>query len=697
MRNSFTWILKDTDMDDQTQDDAGGRGFEGAALDALRGSLHSFLEGLDELVLITDADGVIVYANPACLKSNGYSEAELVGEHVSLLRSGKDPGMLYSGLWETITRGESWRGQLFNKRKNGTFYPVEAVVTPIWDAAEGARYYLSTQRDLSEARHIRLAAEKQANLLGELSERVPGIFFQLQTLPGRRPVITYASSSLESVFGYTLAEVAIDATVLLGRLSIEDRRTVKRSYVEAVRAFKEWAMEFRLSQADERDRWYYLAARPVPGEHQSIQWNGYINEITERKHSELELRQTVDFIRKQNQVLAHARHEAGQAVRAKSLFLARMSHEIRTPMNGILGAADLLMDSDLNREQQECLEIVRSGGRALMHVINGILDYSKLEAEKVNLSEKNFSFHGILRESVKILGPSAQKAGLEMEVADESDPELQVTGDPHLIRQVLLNIGGNAIKFTREGTIRFYVKVEREDAREITFRCGIRDSGIGIPEDQMETIFEPFTQVDESHTRDFGGSGLGLAISKQLVETMNGKIWVESELGAGSCFWIMLTLPKVTSKTRAKNGDSGDPGGVRWANDRKGDQHQTILIADDEPNNLRVMEILLARRGFQILTAKNGKEVLERLSEEEPDLIFMDCQMPVMDGFEVTRLIRQGRAGPAFVSIPIVAITALAIEGDSDRCIEAGMNDFVPKPVSKQDLERVMGHWLNLK
>ena len=673
---------------------AEGKGI--ASLEALRSSLPAFLEDLDELVLIADRDGKIVYANPACLKSNGYGEAELIGQHVSLLRSAKDPGSLYSGLWETILNGNCWRGQLFNKRKNGTFYPVEAVVRPIGVGETTGIFYLSIQRDISEARHVRLAAEKQANLLGELSERVPGIFFQLQTMPRQRPVMSYASSSLESVFGYTLAEVAIDATVLLKGLSPEDRHSVKRSFLEAVRLFKEWTVEFRLSQEDQRDRWYHLAARPVQGEHQTVLWNGYINEITERKHSELELRQTVDFIRKQNQVLAHARHEAGQAVRAKSLFLARMSHEIRTPMNGILGAADLLMDSDLNAEQKECLEIVRSGGQALMHVINSILDYSKLEAEKVSLSEKNFSFHEVLEESVKILGPSARKAGLSMEVVDESDPELLVTGDPHLIRQVLLNIGGNAIKFTLEGTIRFMVEVEREDSREITFRCSIRDSGIGIPKSKMETIFEPFTQVDESHTRHFGGSGLGLAISKQLVETMNGKIWVESRMGKGSCFWIVLTLPKVTAKAEARTADAGDRVERRRRGDGNGGHRRSLMIADDEPNNLRVMEILLTRRGFNVVTAKNGKEVLERLSEHEPDLIFMDCQMPVMDGFEVTRLIRQGKAGSAFVAIPIVAITALAMEGDSDRCIEAGMNDFIPKPVGKQDLERVIDHWLKV-
>jgi signal transduction histidine kinase/ActR/RegA family two-component response regulator len=469
---------------------------------------------------------------------------------------------------------------------------------------------------------------------------------------------------------------------------------IRRSFIRSARQLVDWHCEFRVSLPGQLPRWYQVSARPDRSEGGDWLWNGYLADITDRKTSEFELRRHAEFMRKQNQILAQARHEAGQAVRAKTQFLANMSHEIRTPMNGVLGASELLLETELDEEQREYVDIVRSGGTALMHVINSILEYSKLEAEKVTLSEEVFSVSRLLADVRNLLTPSLRgKQHVSIEIDDRTNKETEIHSDPNLLRQVLLNIGANAVKFTEEGVVTFRLQVASESADRIQYRFEIEDTGIGIAAKDHKMIFEPFTQVDASNTRHYGGSGLGLAIAKQIVDTLGGEITLSSEEGKGTTFVISMGFRKHV------DGKGGTPavgtnGTVHHAPKEGSGGEMTILLADDDPVNLRVIELHLTKRGFAVIKARNGEEALELVVQSRPGMVLMDCQMPRMDGFEATRRIRAGALGEDLRTIPIVAITALALEGDDRRCLDAGMNDYICKPVRQNELDNALRRWL---
>lgn len=661
----------------------------------LSSEFRTVLDAISDIVVISDLDGRIVYVNKACLRVSGYVEAELIGQKPAIFKSGKSDTATYQQLWQTISTGGVWQGEFLNKRKNGSHYLVRALIQGICNKEVGRiTHYLAVERDITENERIRAVSEKQANLLSDLSARVPGLIFQIQMSAPNRLSVPYASHSLENFFGFTLAEVVDDARVLLTRCHPADRTFIKRSLLQSARSMQAWTAEFRVVLPRTEQRWYAVNAHPDRVNDDTMIWNGYISDITERKLAEFELKRHAEFMRKQNQILAQARHEAGQAVRAKSQFLANMSHEIRTPMNGVLGAADLLLETELDDEQREFVEIVRSGGNALMHVINSILEYSKLEADKVVIREDEFCFSDLLAETRNLLSPSVKGMEIELRVVDETDEETLVVGDVHLLRRVLLNIGGNALKFTPHGKVQLLLRTESENADVVRFYCEVSDTGIGISQQNQRMIFEPFTQVDGSNTRHYGGSGLGLAICQQIIESIGGEIGVHSELGHGSTFWFRVALPKAKSNRKRPL-----ERGAQRRFDRNGallpaQGSATILLADDDPVNLRVIELHLQRRGFRVVKAMNGQEVLQILARTDPSLVLMDCQMPVMDGFEATRRIRASEVGERFATIPIVAITALALGGDSQRCLDAGMNDYISKPVRQNELDKALKRWI---
>ncbi len=440
--------------------------------------------------------------------------------------------------------------------------------------------------------------------------------------------------------------------------------------------------------------------------------------ITKRKSDEEKLRRANQQLETS---IAHANELAMQAELAnvaKSQFLANMSHEIRTPLNGIIGMTGLLEDTNLNDEQHEYAKIARICGETLLSLINDILDFSKIEARKMELETLNFDLASILEDTTDLLSIGVHEKGLELTCLVDPHVPSHLRGDPGRLRQILVNLGANAVKFTTHGKIVIRASLDNEDERNATLRFCVSDTGIGIPADRKDILFTPFTQADGSTKRKYGGTGLGLAISKQLAELMEGQIGVESKEGKGSTFWFTAVFEKQDVRPEPANRAPGENeslkvrvAGLRdrfsedaaecsaaWTSlSEKGRRKIRILVAEDNPLNQRVTQAMLRKMNLQAHVVANGEEAVNALKSIPYDLVLMDCQMPEMDGFEATRCIRQEGSSALNPRIPIIAMTALAMQGDREMCIQAGMSDFIAKPVQQRELAKMLARWLTIK
>lgn len=563
--------------------------------------------------------------------------------------------------------------------RDGRRFPVTLTVTPIRDQMGTLVGYLGIAQDISERKRLaeNLAAAKQRL---ELAARAGGIGIWDWS------VVDQTLTWDEQMFSlYGTDRPSFNGTIddWLGPIHPDDTERFQADVTAALAGTRPLDTEFRVRHHDGIVRHLRAVAKVVRDEQgNAVRMVGSNWDVT-------------DSVLRREELRVYA-EKAQMASRAKSQFLATMSHEIRTPMNGVIGFCQLLLETHLNQEQRDYATSIRSSGQALLEIIDDILDISKIEAGKMRLDIQPIDLHRILGDTASLWYEQASHKRLSLTIDDQASADIQLNADATRTRQVLINLVGNALKFTATGSVTVRVRASHPAGM---VRVEVEDTGIGISDDEQSRLFKNFSQADSSTTRRYGGTGLGLAISKHLVELMGGTIGFESQIGVGSTFWFTLPIAAsnaadvqaTTSETNTGT-DPSDP--ITTPSDRT----LSILVVDDNQMSRLLLKMSLQRYGHHIVTAHNGSDAVTKVFDAGPfDLVFMDCQMPDLDGFDAARMIRQKEAGcrdnGAPERVPIIAVTANAMSGDRERCLEAGMDDYLSKPIDHEALDSTLRAW----
>jgi len=645
--------------------------------------LSDFKFALDQsaIVAITNAQGIITYVNDRFCEISGYSQDELLGQTHQQVNSGYHPPSFFKEIWQTIARGNVWYGEICNRTKDGRLYWVESTLVPFLNDQGKPVQYLAIRFDITARKLAEKALQESQQFSRTVIDTVPlpllwkdrnsvflGCNRQLADLLGL--------VSPEDIIGKTDFDLSpIDAEAIAYRL--DDQQVMQTA--EAKLGIQE-----TITLPDGEQRWIETHKAPLRD------WSGEVvglvgmfQDITERKQAELTLQRTNE--------------ELARATRMKDEFLANMSHELRTPLNAILGMTEGLQEGifgELNQRSLKALETVERSGSHLLELINDILDIAKIESGQMELDCAPIAVAPVCHASLAFIKQQALKKRLRLEVNLPAHlPDLY--GDERRIRQVLINLLNNAVKFTPAGghitlTASYHPTTTQTSSTEgpqfDCLRIAVKDTGIGIAAEYLDTLFQPFVQVDSALNRKYEGTGLGLALVKRIVDLHGGSVEVISELDLGSCFTINLPcapmLPSVAVPPQsALPAPPFHPGSIPAF--PQPSASPLILLAEDNEANIGTLSSYLTAKGYRLTFAKTGQEAIALAQSQRPDVILMDIQMPGMDGLHAIQQIRQD---PDLENTPIIALTALAMEGDRDRCLAMGANDYLTKPVKLKQL-----------
>jgi len=628
--------------------------------------LDTYIKGINSALIVsrTDTNGKITFVNDMFTKISGYSEEELIGKSHNVVRHPQNSGYLFKDLWDTIKEKKNWHGSFANLAKDGSTYHVDTHIFPLLNKEDEVEEYMAIRQDITDVINAKEAYKREFAFSEMLFNNDESIIVVIKDNKMVR-----MNNSFFKFFPYDDLEIFLSYNDCICDLFLEEDGFLQASFEG-----KEWFTDALLNPYDV---------------HKAKMIDKYsVERIYTVKVNEVYFDESEYIVATLSDIteLENARIKAEHAEAMQAIFLANMSHEIRTPMNGILGFSELLLKSELEDTQRKHVDIINNSAGNLLNIINDILDFSKVESGNVVLEHIEIDFLKELDYVYELLKSLADKKSVNLVKKIDINLPQCIISDSTKLKQILTNLISNAIKFTKEsGTVTIQVELLESQRLKDKVRFSIHDTGIGIPEDKLEKIFNVFSQADESTTREYGGTGLGLSISKSFVNSFGGELSVESVVGEGSVFFFELEFETCdTIFFEADDEILSEDEIIKQAK-------LHVLVAEDNATNRLLMESVLSDYDVNVSFAVNGEIAVDKLKDNNYDIVFMDINMPVMDGIEATKYIRE-----RYEYVPIVALTANTLEADQNKFYEIGMDDFLAKPLNMDELKRILVHYSNL-